>query len=159
MLDLLNPTPTQRLIERELLEGRRDICWHRHGQGSGKGVAAYQGDGLMRKQYHKEMGIGSGDYPADSRASARSTEPKAYFQDVCRQLDISFRPRGNPDPHFEVRGPEVLHLRWGQRRRRTGRCRALRDGRLDRRGNLVREDVYEAATLSSIFRDSRVIAY
>ena len=58
--DLLNPTPTQKLIERELLFGTRDVCCIGTAR-AGKGVAAVKGM-VLRSQMHKELGIGSGDY-------------------------------------------------------------------------------------------------
>ena len=64
MLDLLNPTPTQKLIERELLFGTRDVCCIGTAR-AGKGVAAVKSM-VLRSQMHRELGIGSGDYSVDS---------------------------------------------------------------------------------------------
>ena len=103
MLDLLNPTPTQRKIENELLFGTRDVCCIGTAR-AGKGVAAVKAL-VLRSQMHREMGIGSGDYLLIAQSvGAIHRNSKSYFADICRQLGYKFRTRGNPDPHFDVNG-------------------------------------------------------
>ena len=107
MLDLLNPTPTQRKIENELLFGTRDICCIGTAR-AGKGVAVVKGM-VLRSQMHKEMGIGCGNYLLIAQSVGTiHRNSKAYFADVCRQLGYSFRTRGNPDPHFDVNGAKFF---------------------------------------------------
>ena len=156
MLDLLNPTPTQKLIERELLFGTRDVCVIGTAR-AGKGVAAVKGM-TLRSQYHKEMGIGSGDYILIAQSvGAIHRNSKAYFGDVCKQLGIPFRTRGAPDPHFDVGGAKFYTF-GGANADAAGKMQGLTA--MDRwvdEATLCREDVYEASDYRLSFEDSRTI--
>ena len=156
MLDLLNPTPTQKLIERELVFGTRDVCVIGTAR-AGKGVAAVKGM-TLRSQYHKEMGIGSGDYILIAQSvGAIHRNSKAYFGDVCKQLGIPFRTRGAPDPHFDVGGAKFYTF-GGANADAAGKMQGLTA--MDRwvdEATLCREDVYEASDYRLSFEDSRTI--
>ena len=156
MLDLLNPTPTQKLIERELVFGTRDVCVIGTAR-AGKGVAAVKGM-VLRSQMHREMGIGSGDYLLIAQSvGAIHRNSKAYFADVCRQLGYPFRTRGNPDPHFDVNGARFFTF-GGSNADAAGKMQGITamDAWIDE-ATLVREDVYEASTYRLSFADSRVL--
>lgn len=156
MLDLLNPTPTQKLIECELLFGTRDVCCIGTAR-AGKGVAAVKGM-VLRSQMHRELGIGSGDYLLIAQSvGAIHRNSKAYFQDVCKQLGYPFRTRGSPDPHFEVNGSRFFTF-GGANADAAGKMQGITamDCWIDE-ATLVREDVYEASTYRLSFTDSRVL--
>ena len=156
MLDLLNPTPTQKLIERELLFGTRDVCCIGTAR-AGKGVAAVKGM-VLRSQMHKEMGIGSGDYMLVAQtAKAIHVNSGAYFQDVCRQLGYAFKKVTTPFEHYLVNGARFL-LYGGGNSGDDGRFQGatIMDAWIDE-ATRVREDVYEAVTYRLSFADSRIV--
>ena len=156
MLDLLNPTPTQRKIESELLFGTRDVCCVGTAR-AGKGVAVVKAM-VLRSQMHKELGIGSGDYLLIAQSvGAIHRNSKAYFADVCRQLRIPFRTRGTPDPHFDVGGAKFYTF-GGANADAPSKMQGVTamDCWIDE-ATFVREDVYEASTYRLSFTDSRVV--
>ena len=157
MLDLLNPTKSQRIVAQELLFGKkRGVAWL-GATGSGKTAGLAQDITLLSIR-DRDYGYGSGmNILMGQTVGQLKRNIGGYLKDVCKQLGVPFA-KGNDDGAYYSLAGQQWKLFAGGKDGDAARVQGFDATSFwADEVSLIREDAFQAATLRMRYPQGKLL--